>query len=103
MSLDIWPRLGSLRGEGVNITHNARPQIALAGADPWSWHERPVKETIREIQNAQVYLHDPQNREALEKLNPPNGWGSLDSSQRFLAELLQIAIEHQDCYWDVWK
>lgn len=109
MSLDIWLNK-EVRENGNfvlwerNITHNVNKTAMAIGAYECLWRPEEIsvvyaKDNIDNLRRAigMMYL----NYTALEKLNPENGWGSLDGLIDFTKSYLEACVEFTDSIIEV--
>jgi hypothetical protein len=107
MSLDIYAAIDTggdyphHLNDGINITHNCRAQVVACGVDPWEWEGRSIKETLQELRSAVIASTAHENAVKLKALDPASGWGSLQSTQRFLRDMLELAEQHPKAQWSV--
>jgi 4-aminobutyrate aminotransferase-like enzyme len=59
-------------------------------------------EAIPHLERAVAYLVDENNRPALLEMQPPNGWGTLETATEFLQELLAMCRSHPKAFIAMW-
>jgi len=95
MSYDVWYEVEVdgewvAASEGHNYTSNVSCMWREAGCDLAEFHGRPVTEFAQPLADAiETMKADPERFRAM---NPPNGWGDMDSCvDNFLRPLLREA------------
>ena len=109
MSLDIWLIKEKCESDELafwegNITHNVNKIAMAVGSYECLWRPEEIgvvyaKDNIENLRRAigMMYL----NYNALEKLNPENGWGSLDVLIEFTKSYLEACVEFPDAIIEV--
>jgi hypothetical protein len=88
MSLDVYLRINEEEVYSANITHNLAPMAEACGLYKLLW--RPDELNILTAEQLAPLVWEGfkcllQNREELEKLDSPNGWGVYDDFVRFVS------------------
>jgi hypothetical protein len=92
MSLDVDLMLDSESVFSYNITHNLNKMASEAGIYKCLWRPEEIeiktaKQLIPKLEEGLINLKD--NKESLEKFNPPNGWGTYDGLVTFVEKYLK--------------
>jgi hypothetical protein len=112
MSLDLYispercPTCGHIEDqENFNVTYNVSrmwyelfpkeqgdmvPIEGLTGSQA----EPIIKKAIKKFKS---------NKKSLEKLNPPNGWGSYNQFLEFLEDVLDACKRYPNSKWEAWR
>ena len=108
MSYDIWLEIETGDGKclstsGKNHTSNVTDIWELAlGFQLKDLKNKKAKDCINDLQQAMIFLNDPNNKDHLESMNPPNNWGNYRSATEFLEWLLEECRSHPNCTIKMW-
>lgn len=107
MSLDIYLNNGSKDGFcvwGGNITHNVNDMAAVVDAYQCLWRPEEInvvkaKDNIKNLRRSlgMMYL----NYDKLHKMNPKNGWGSIDGLIDVTKSYLDACIKYPDAVIEI--
>ena len=111
MSLDLYLRetpcetCGHQREDfNINYTYNASHMwYEIYPDDDGMVHIEGMtgEEALNKLEYAYQYMK--KNREALIKLEPPNGWGSYNGFLGFIEDCIAACKEHPKLVWEAWR
>ncbi len=91
---------------GTNITHNLTEMADACGLYMPLWRHEECKYTkasdlIEPLRVGIKYITE--NKESLEKYNPPNGWGSYSCFHETCCNILRACEEYPNSSIEVWR
>lgn len=90
----------SIGGESFNYTYNVSPMFYAAMPEKGIrvHYGMTGQQALVPLRQMREYFEN--NRAALVKMNPSNGWGSYDGALQFITDLINASIRNPDSVWD---